>query len=254
MTENKARSILWSAPRCTSTAFEYAIRRGGGVAVVHEAYTDAAYFGAERWLPRYLHLPTRPGLRYADVRRRLECDFDKTGVFVKDMAYALGSNFDALPRNFAHAMLIRDPRRAIPSMYKIAISGDAPEWADFLPIETGFDALCSLYEHLCSQNLEPLVIESADLLSKPKTVLQAFCEHSGIEYSHTMISWPEEKHIKEWESWGPVWYHTLLSARGFSDRGPTSLPSLANLPLPIRSAITAAMPYYKRLYSRKLII
>lgn len=64
--------ILWSAPRCLSTAFEYAIRRLEQVDVSHECYTDTVYFGMDRWLSRYPHLQSDPQYSYNAIKQRLE--------------------------------------------------------------------------------------------------------------------------------------------------------------------------------------
>ena len=50
---------------------------------------------------------------------------DVSTVFVKDMAYYLVNRLDSvnsLPKNYVHTFLLRDPHKAIYSLYKMSLN------------------------------------------------------------------------------------------------------------------------------------
>ena len=248
------RIILWSAPRCTSTLFEHSIGRLSGVKTFHEMYTNAAYFGEERIFDRYQQAP-EPDLKFNDVRATLETDFPGyRAVFCKEMAYSITQRLDALPSGYEHSFLIRSPRKAIASMYRVAISGDAPQWGDFDPRETGFEAMWELHQHIVvSTHATPVIVDSDEMLQQPRDAMQAYCDALGLLFEDAMLSWSETENRERLDRWGSVWYQTLLGSTGFTQ--PPSPSQRAHPPLPaiIETAIEQAQPFYDRLFDHRLL-
>ena len=244
----QTRVILWSAPRCTSTVFEHSIGRLPGVKTFHEVYTNAAYFGEERTFPRYAHEPPQANLKFSDVRATLEAPFpDHRGIFCKEMAYNITNRWDALPSGYQHSFLIRPPCKSVTSMYRLAISGDAPQWSDFDPRETGFCDMWKLYEHLLdSMAAAPIIIDSDELLSQPGAAMQTYCAAVGLIFDAEMLQWDDTESRDRLARWGRIWYKNLLSSRGFTKT--SSAVDEALLP----AAIEAAQPFYDKLYARRV--
>ena len=247
--------ILWSAPRCTSTLFEHSIGQLPEVKTFHEVFTNAAYFGEERTYNRYLDHPPDPDLKFSDVREMLETKCaEGQAIFCKEMAYSVTGRYDALPRGYQHSFLIRHPRKAITSLYRIAVSGEVCEWNDFDPREAGFHDMWCLYEHLCgSTATPPVVIDSDELLSRPRNAMHAYCDHLGLDFQETMLQWDNAESGERLQRWGPVWYRTLLNSTGFATSPQTGASNHPPLPAPIEAVIEAAQPYYEKLFARRLL-
>ena len=123
--------ILWTAPRCLSTAFERAVVQLGQIqapiTVHHEPYSLPFYYSpTERGSARYENEPAPDDslpATYAGVRAALATP----GGYSKDMAYYVRGRGQAevLPTT-RHTFLIRDPRKAIPSLWLVfqPLTGD----------------------------------------------------------------------------------------------------------------------------------
>ena len=252
--DSPPRIILWSAPRCTSTVFEHSIGRLYGVKTFHEIYTNAAYFGEQRIFERYTHQAPAPGLKFTDVQSTLNGTFpDHQAVFCKEMAYSITNNLESLPCGYLHSFLIRSPRKAIASMYRLAVSGEVPQWRNFDPREAGFDAMWALYEHVSIlMSRPPVIIDSDEMLSRPPEAMHAYCQAVGLVFDKVMLEWGEPKDQERLERWGTAWYQTLLQSNGFTRPSTPPTDNQAPLPAHIETAIEHAEPYYEKLYARRL--
>ena len=169
--------FLWTAPRCISTAFERSIMEVKDSKVFHEPYAGSYHFGPERQSPRYTHLPVDPSVSYNEIEKLLTKEYDVDVVFSKDMAYAVEENFDRIAtkelKEFQHTFLIRNPRQAIPSLYKASINKQLTGWDYFDPNEAGFKQMYDLYNFLnarLERNL--IVIDAGDLLVNPEETMK----------------------------------------------------------------------------------
>jgi hypothetical protein len=248
-----SRIMLWSAPRCTSTLFEHAIRLLPGVHGLHEPFSCAFYLGEERSSPRYAGLPPLRGYRRQEISAQLTCNYPPAhSLFVKDMAYAIESDYRRLPREFLHTFLIRDPRQSIVSLYRLLQSAKAPQWSEFIPLEAGFRDLHALYAHVARDGAEPIVVDSADLLAKPAATLQAYCEAVGLTYDDRALSWDSSQASEQWQMWGTEWYESLMNSSGFTPSGGAGRIDLSGLPAVVRESIDDALPLYDWLRERRL--
>lgn len=250
----RTRVLLWSAPRSISTAFEHSVGSLPGVIGFHEPFSSAFYLGEEKSSPRYAGDESLPGFRYSEVRESLEADYpEAAALFVKDMAYAIEGDLDRLPSGFTHSFLIRDPRRSIPSFYKIMATGKLPQWIEFMPEEVELSALEALYEHFESMyGKRPAVVDADDLLSDPAGIMTAYCAAVGLEFNDSMLQWDASESVKRLAVWEGDWYETLSSSTGF-DSGRARIESVFDgLPGKVSTAIDAAMPVYERMRSRRL--
>ncbi|XP_070578536.1 uncharacterized protein [Ptychodera flava] len=249
--------ILWSAPRCISTAFERSMRTLQDVKVYHEYYCIASYHGEERIYTRYQDDKPVEKFRYGDVKSTLEGAFPQyQGVFLKDMAYAMVGQFDALPAGYRHTFLIRDPTKAITSLYKTIKRGNMPEWSDFRPEEAGFCEMWQLYQHVRDvTGEEPVVIDADDLLSDPAAMMKKYCEAVGLEYTDRMLEWDADDQSEHW-TWENAWYGTVSSSTGFiktpGANAHTAKIDTSSLPEYVQDAIREAQPAYENLFNRRI--
>ena len=106
------------------------------------------------------------------------------------------------PRLFApslsHTFLIRHPRKAVPSYYRLCTGDKAAEtgFLYFDPSEAGYTELRQLFDMVKAQRAQqglppPLLIESEDLLKNPEAYMQLWCDEVKIPFEKSMLSWDE---------------------------------------------------------------
>lgn len=120
---SKNRIILWTAPRCVSTAFERSIMTLKNSKIFHEPYSKAYYFGPEKQSPRYASQETNQQATYRSISKMLQKEYDgRDFLFSKEMAYCVENKMHIFTeegfKNFQHSFLIRHPLKAVYSLYK----------------------------------------------------------------------------------------------------------------------------------------
>jgi hypothetical protein len=96
-----------------------------------------------------------------------------------------------LSPSIRHTFLIRTPSKAIPSYHRLCHPGSATGFEYFDPSEAGYRELRLLFDFLRTQGVDPLVIESDDLLKEPTKVMRGWCESVGIQFDEGMLEWNE---------------------------------------------------------------
>ena len=90
------RVMLWTAPRCVSSAFERSIRTPNNCKVFSEPFSNPYYFGPERRTMRFASLPVDPNATYEATLQMLLVHYCKELVFSKDIAYSIESRLSDL--------------------------------------------------------------------------------------------------------------------------------------------------------------
>lgn len=97
-----------------------------------------------------------------------------------------------LSPSIVHTFLIRTPKKAIPSYYRLCYPGAPTGFDHFDPDEAGYRELRLVFDFVRSQGgATPLLIDSDDLLADPEGVMQMWCEKVGIEFNPDMLNWGE---------------------------------------------------------------
>ena len=211
--------LLWTAPRCISTAFERAIMNLKNGKIFHEPYSVVYYFGPQRKSSRYLNDPVQPNATLKEVSKVLAAEYKKKNfIFSKDMAYYLDGNYDILRQNglseYKHSFLIRNPKKAVPSLYRASLNAKKTGWDYFDPEEVGFHELLELYEFVVKElDSSPVIIDADDLLESPEEMMKIYCEATGLVYEKNMTSWEPGAVIPEWEIWDG-WHDAVLNSTG----------------------------------------
>ena len=253
------RVLLWTAPRCVSTAFERSIMTLRNSKILHEPYSTAYYFGPERQSTRYVATPVDEKATYRAVNMAIQKEYDgKELLFSKDMAYCVENKLHMFLeegfKDIEHTFLIRDPVKAVYSLYKLATNPKLTGWDYFDPVEAGFQQMYELYEFLQKHMLRgSVVVDADDLLEFPNETMMSYCEAVGIQYEEKMTTW-EPGPIPEWDVW-VGWHDNALKSSGFHRKTSTSRQKeidLAELPEEVLSTLEKSKNYYDKLYAARI--
>ena len=254
------RVMLWTAPRCVSSAFERSIRTLNNSKVFNEPLSNPYYFGPERRTMRFASLPIDPNATYEATLQMLLAHYpSKELVFSKDLAYSIKGMFnDVFSRGldkFTHTFLIRRPERSIYSLYRKSTEM-SNSYGDFDPNEAGFQELYDLYDYVKNKmGYSPVVVDADDLLNDPDRMMNAYCTAIGIQYEESMTTW-EPGPVPDWSesTWAMEWYAEVLQSSGFIRRNKTAAPAVPkDLPDVVTKCILENQPPYEALYSVRLL-
>ncbi len=232
---------LWSGPRNVSTALMYSFAQNDEVAVVDE--------------PLYGHYLRVSGADHPgrdDVIAAMNCDGDavmrelmrrqaehpRPRLFIKHMAHHLVDIDLGFLRDTCNIFLIRDPRDMLPSL---SIQIPEPCLAD-----TGLLRQWELYSGLHDAGQEPAILDSRELLTSPRSVLERLCEHIGLRFTPAMLSW-EAGPRPEDGVWAPHWYHAVHESTGFAPYRPKS-----DFPERLQALLEECQPWYGKLFERAI--
>lgn len=209
------RLAMWSGPRNISTALMRSFENRPDCSVVDEPFyacylhkTGLDHPGREDVLAsqsidalsviRSLNQPRAPGISLQ---------------YEKHMAHHF---LPGMPSDWFqsrhHCILLRDPKAVIASYIKTRPKVTLED--------IGILQLQGLFKKITDERGEaPLVVDSDDLLRNPAGMLQAICNHIGIEFLPAMLSWPAGQRDSD-GVWAPWWYERVEASTGFEVRSP----------------------------------
>ncbi len=232
---------LWSAPRSRSTAFFRMMSERGDFTPVHEPFSYLAEFGKSTVGDEEAH--TEQEL-LAALRRESE----RRPVFFKDTTderYAgVLADEEFLARDAGHAFLIRHPRETIASYYAIN-----PE---VRRDQIGFSSQYELFVRVCeATGRTPLVIDAADLVADPRSVVETYCERMGIAFLAESMSWRAESR-SEWEP-SEKWHRDVSASSGFEAKRRSDYVDVDSHPV-LGAYLEYHLPYYEKLHEHRVRI
>ncbi len=177
-----------------STAFERVMRGRGDCDCRHEPFLYDYYVARRvRPLPHFEPDPARLA-RYEEIRDGLLAAAERRPVFFKDMSYYVVPRLFDDP-DFATGMinvfLIRDPRRAILSYYRLD--------PDLTCEEVGLEAQARHVAWLGAHTGEtPLVIEAEAVQRDPAGAMLGFWAHVGLPPRPEALDWTDEAVPEDW--------------------------------------------------------
>ena len=267
---SQKRVILWSAPRCVSTAFERSMMNMKNSKIFHEPYSLPYYFGPERQSEHYSSVEAidpQAACRsptYSSVSELLQEEYDGLDlVFVKNMVYYIDKKFDIFLedgfKNFKHTFLIRNPKKAVVSLYKSTTNPELTGYDSFDPAKAGFKQMFEFFQFVRS-HLDPLpvVVDADDLLDNPEGTMQSYCEALGLEYQKNMTKWTPGP-VPQWTS--PIclgWHEDVLKSSGIIPRKNKSQAQdggaldMEDMPAEVVDTIEMSMPCFEALYSVRI--
>ncbi|MDJ0733383.1 MAG: sulfotransferase family protein [Nostocaceae cyanobacterium] len=203
---------LWSAPRCVSSAFLKAFSQRSQTAIVNEPFLDVYYFSKWRRSNRFGDCEEQHNYGTAQVIDSIQSPTTPL-VFMKEIAYQALPYIDRdFLSNTINTFIVRDPREAIASWYRV------PEYPT--EEEFGFEALKQTWEIVTKElKQEPIVVEATDFRRNPEQVLSRYCQRIGVTFDPQMLKW-DNGSLKQ-NQWKPhelesraKWYKTLENSTG----------------------------------------
>jgi hypothetical protein len=243
------RLAMWSGPRNISTAFMRSWGNREDTIVVDE--------------PFYAHYLQVTGLDHPgrdEIIAQHERDWRRVAAslvaplpphvrvfYQKQMSHHL---LPSMGRDWldlvTHAFLIRDPGAMLASL--------GEKLANFDLLATGLPQQVEIFEHVIERTgRAPPVLDSADLLARPESMLRALCAALGVPFSDRMLSWPAGRRDTD-GIWARHWYDRVEQSTGFET--PSAKPAVTvetkTLP-PAMAAIEAqCRPLYEKLREHRL--
>ncbi|NBG67315.1 sulfotransferase-like domain-containing protein [Acidiluteibacter ferrifornacis] len=232
---------LWSSPRNVSTAFMYSFAQRSDTMVIDE--------------PLYAHYLSKSGVIHPGRHEILKSQNNNGNqvmedilklnqpkvIFCKQMTHHLIEINRSFLNETINLIFIRDPKAIINSYNKVIPN---PTIEDI-----GIKMQHELMTELQLKNAHFLVIDSADLLKKPKQFLIKLCQSIGILYEGNMLSWKQGAR-KEDGVWAKYWYSNVHQSTGFAPfEQKEILLSKEN-----QMVYEKCLPYYNKLIKHKLTI
>jgi hypothetical protein len=238
------RIAMWSGPRNISTAMMRAWGNRDDATVIDEPFyafylqaTGIQHPGAEEviaagetdWRKVVAHLtgPVPDGKRI---------------FFQKQMTHHLLPEVDREWLGLlTNCFLIRDPREVISSYVK---KRDDPALEDL-----GFVQQLEIFDFVRAQtNRVPPVVDAKDVLQNPEETLRRLCDAVGVEFSESMLSWPQG--LRDTNGiWAKHWYGEVAKTTSFQSYRPTDY----EVPEDLREVYKRCRDCYEELYQQRLL-
>ncbi len=165
---------------------------------------------------------------------------DKAIFYQKHMAHHL------LPRisrdwldEVTNCFLIRDPLEMLTSLMK-NIPNPTIE-------DTGLPQQLEIFERVKAQGCLPPVLDSRDVLERPREMLEFLCEAIGAEFQEEMLSWSAGPHETD-GIWAKYWYEAVEKSTGFKPYAAKH----ETLPPQLTDLYNKCVTYYQDLYKYRL--
>ena len=235
------RIAMWSGPRNISTAMMRAWENRPDTFVTDE--------------PFYAHYLAHTGIKhpgYKDIIKSQPTDWN----MVVDQCltdtqkhcsihYQKHMTHHVLPHisldwlaSLRNIFLIRSPEAVVASYSK--------KRSDVHSEDLGFEHQARLFKHVVNHiDNNPLVINSSDILKKPKHAMKLLCEHCGIGFNDSMLHWPAGPRESD-GIWARHWYHNVEQSTCFA--APAESQSSETQPAQLsdssRKIVMQCQPYY----------
>jgi len=99
-----------------------------------------------------------------------------------------------------------------------------------------------LFAHLVEQGVEPIVINSGQILENPERELSRLCHHLSIPFDRQMLHWSAGP--KPYDGiWAPHWYENVWESTGFKKQA----TSRRAFPEHLKPLLEEAYYYYDQL-------
>jgi hypothetical protein len=236
---------VWATPRSRSTAMLRSLQARGDMRAFFEPFSRSFYASPDRQSLRFAHLPPHPEHSYANILAQLRERSRDADVCLKDMALHVIARADPhFLRCFQHSFLIRHPAATLPSLHA--------RLPDFSFEETGYAALCGLFERVRALGLPTVVLDAEDLVRAPEATLRAYCAAVRRPFRPEALHWEMDpgRHISLWDD-SDDWHRALKASRGFQAGSDRRKARIADTPK-LQRMLARCLPYYERLRAQRL--
>ncbi len=237
------RIAMWSGPRNISTAMMRSWENRPDCAVVDEPFY-ACYLQETG-----LEHPCRDEILVTQSTCREQVVKELTGNEPGTALFYQKHMTHHMPRGMSmdwcaglwHCFLIRDPAEVIASYL-----GKMPSVTEDA---IGIVRQAELFDEIAAVQGElPLVVDSADVLRNPRSVLRQLCEKWAVPWLESaMLNWPAGRRASD-GVWAPHWYQNVEASTGFAPYQRREVHLAAeHLDLAQQMA-----PYYERLAEHRI--
>ena len=225
---------LISGPRNLSTALMYSFSRRPDTKVIDEPFyahylstTNVDHHGTNETL---LSMPSDIDEILSKIMEDKGCDI----LFLKNMAHHHQNMDLKFLDGMTNLFLVRNPKQLIASFAQVI---KTPSMQDI-----GLKKSWELFSLIAEKGKKPLVLDSAEILKEPKSLLENLCAKLEIDFYPSMLSWPRGG-IDEDGVWAKYWYKNVHNSTGFIKQK----TSERNLPENCNELYFEALKYYNKL-------
>lgn len=239
------RIALWAGPRDIATLMMYSfLSRDDAYAIdepLHGYYLG--FSGQDRYYRDDVlkNMDIDPS-RIVETLTR--CELNKPLLFTKHIAnQIIGLQWDFLTE-FSNVILIQEPSQMIRA-YRKHIPG-----IDLLDLS--YEVQYHILLYLIEQGIEPIVVESSQLVERPMEIMNQLCRKLNIEYRPEMLQW--ESGAKQVDGiWAEHWYREVWTTERFQDMNDEPEPDA--IPKELGGLYEEALKHYLKLerYALKLV-
>ena len=127
------------------------------------------------------------------------------------------------------------------------------KWPDFSELEVGFPEQRALFDLISAINgKHPPVIDSDDLLERPKEMTKIFCNTVGIPFIEEALTWKVDSNLSQYSWWDGGSFHSNLSKSTGLKSQQRNYVKIQNAPIRVQSVYRRMMPHYQHLYKFRL--
>ena len=204
------RINCWSGPRNISTALMYSFRERVDTTVVDEPFYAHYLRVSGRKHPGYQEVLNSQD-QYSEqvIENVIQSEYTTPVVFFKQMCHHLVEIDLSFLNNCSNILLIREP--------SLVIRSHAKNVPDLKVSDIGLDVQNSLLNRIIKSGAVPIVVDSANLLMTPEAILKELCQHLGIAFDTSMLSW-ESGPKPEDGVWARHWYKNTHESSAFSNK------------------------------------
>ena len=234
---------MWSGPRNISTAMMRSFEN-----------REDTFVSDEPFYAHYLKLTGIDHPMRKEVMETRNSDWDEvsqylTGTIPQDKSVWYqkhmaqhnlpGVELDWTSR-LTNCFLIRNPGEVILSYSK--------KYEITSVYQLGFPQQFELYDKIEQDSgMSPIVIDSKDVLTNPKNMLQKLCEKLEVPFSDKMLSWSPGKRDSD-GVWGQHWYGNVEKSTGFQ----TYQKKEEEMPKEYTEIYEECMKYYQQLFEQRI--
>ena len=204
------RINCWSGPRNISTALMYSFRERVDTTVIDEPFYAHYLRVSGRKHPGYQEVLNSQD-QYSEqvIENVIQSEYTTPVVFFKQMCHHLVEIDLSFLNNCSNILLIREP--------SLVIRSHAKNVPDLKVSDIGLDVQNSLLNRIIKSGAVPIVVDSANLLMNPESILKELCQLLGIAFDASMLSW-ESGPKPEDGVWARHWYKNTHESSAFSNK------------------------------------
>jgi hypothetical protein len=201
--------FLWAHPRSMSTALERVMRERGDFDCLHEPFLHYYYLQKSKHELPHFDVEAGHPSTYSETRDWILERAERAPVFAKDMSYYIMPELldeDEFCRRLRHCFLIRDPRRAILSYFRLdsAVSRD----------EIGLEAQWRHLEGLRRIGIgDSLVLEAEEIQRDVRGSIGRWWRELGLEFIADAFSWDRDRAPQDW-NYVEGWHGNVSASQG----------------------------------------